>query len=295
MERAILFFDIDGTVLSEVTKEVPQSAIEAMEKARAEGHLLFINTGRTICSIPTEVRKFQFDGYLCGCGTYLTEHDEVLLKSSIEKQRGIELLRKAKECNLGVIAEGQEDCYFPGHISRFDRLESTRRYFASRGIGIEQSLESERFEYDKLFVYVDDKSDFDSFREYLGDDMEEIPAENYIEEMRKKRAERKGGRSGRRDDRRGDDDRREGKGRRRRQTDEDVLDMMREHRPGKRKSDKAFDKKSDKKSDKKFEKKGSDRKRSDKPEKKSKGLFGKERTFKKNDIDKKTGKAKKWK
>lgn len=42
MERAILFFDIDGTVLSEVTKEVPQSAIEAMEKARAEGHLLFI-------------------------------------------------------------------------------------------------------------------------------------------------------------------------------------------------------------------------------------------------------------
>jgi len=126
---------------------------------------------------------------------------------------------------------------------------------------------------------------------HLGDDMEEIPAENYIEEMRKKRAERKGGRSGRRDDRRGDDDRREGKGRRRRQTDEDVLDMMREHRPGKRKSDKAFDKKSDKK----FEKKGSDRKRSDKSEKKSKGLFGKERTFKKNDIDKKTGKAKKWK
>lgn len=46
---------------------------------------------------------------------------------------------------------------FSGHISRFDRLESTRRYFASRGIGIEQSLESERFEYDKLFVYVDDK------------------------------------------------------------------------------------------------------------------------------------------
>ena len=67
---------------------------------------------------------------------------------------------------------------------------------------------------------------------HLGDDMEEIPAENYIEEMRKKRAERKGGRSGRRDDRRGDDDRREGKGRRSRQTDEDVLDMMREHRPG---------------------------------------------------------------
>ena len=88
MERAILFFDIDGTVLSEVTKEVPQSAIEAMEKARAEGHLLFINTGRTICSIPTEVRKFQFDGYLCGCGTYLTEHDEVFFQGTYHDLTG---------------------------------------------------------------------------------------------------------------------------------------------------------------------------------------------------------------
>nr|WP_288741036.1 HAD family hydrolase [uncultured Mediterraneibacter sp.] len=174
MERAVLFFDIDGTVLSEVTKEVPQSAVEAMEKARAEGHLLFINTGRTICSIPPEVRRFQFDGYLCGCGTYLTEHDEVLLESSIEKQRGRDLLKKAKECNLGVIAEGQEDCYFSGVVSRFDRLESTRRYFAERGIGIEQSLERGDFVYDKLFVYADDKSDFESFRKYLGDDMEAL-------------------------------------------------------------------------------------------------------------------------
>ena len=114
MERAILFFDIDGTVLSEVTKEVPQSAIEAMEKARAEGHLLFINTGRTICSIPTEVRKFQFDGYLCGCGTYLTEHDEVLLKSSIEKQRGINCCEKQKNVILVLLQKDKRIVIFQG-------------------------------------------------------------------------------------------------------------------------------------------------------------------------------------
>ena len=174
MERSILFFDIDGTVLSEITKEVPQSAIDAMQKAREAGHLLFINTGRTICSIPVEVRKAKFDGFLCGCGTYLTEADEVLLESSIEKQRGKELIRKAFECNLGVLAEGTEDCYFPGHISRFDRLESTRRHFAGRGIGIEQSLENGDFVYDKLFIYTDDKSDFESFREFIKDDMEAL-------------------------------------------------------------------------------------------------------------------------
>ncbi len=157
---------------------------------------------------------------------------------------------------------------------------------------------------------------------HLGDDMEEIPAENYIEEMKKKRAERKGGRN----------DGREGGRRRRRHTDEDVLEMLR--RPGRRKSDRraegedaesfekrAYDKRSqkrdkdsDKRSDKKerdFDKR-SDRRRSDKnadreyervfdkkskkkSDKKSKGFFGKERTSKKYDLDKKTGKAKKWK
>jgi len=47
LDRAVLFFDIDGTVLSEITKEVPVSAINAMKAAQQAGHLLFINTGRT--------------------------------------------------------------------------------------------------------------------------------------------------------------------------------------------------------------------------------------------------------
>lgn len=104
MDRAVLFFDIDGTVLSEITKEVPVSAINAMKAAQQAGHLLFINTGRTICSIPPEIRRLKFDGYLCGCGTYLTYQDEVLFSSSIEKKRGREILKKATECNLEIVS-----------------------------------------------------------------------------------------------------------------------------------------------------------------------------------------------
>ena len=57
MGTKAIFFDIDGTVLSEITKEVPVSAINAMKAAQQAGHLLFINTGRTICSIPPEIRR----------------------------------------------------------------------------------------------------------------------------------------------------------------------------------------------------------------------------------------------
>ena len=41
----------------------------------------------------------------------------------IEKQRGIELLRKAKECNLGVIAEGQEQVSMEELVRQKEALE----------------------------------------------------------------------------------------------------------------------------------------------------------------------------
>ena len=46
-KRKALFFDIDGTLLSEVTKTVPESAKKALSLARSLGHLVFINTGRS--------------------------------------------------------------------------------------------------------------------------------------------------------------------------------------------------------------------------------------------------------
>ena len=39
MKKAALFFDIDGTILSEKTKEIPKSAIEALLAAQKKGHL----------------------------------------------------------------------------------------------------------------------------------------------------------------------------------------------------------------------------------------------------------------
>ena len=46
--RKILFFDIDGTLLSHRTLQIPESAKRAIRKAKENGHLIFINTGRTI-------------------------------------------------------------------------------------------------------------------------------------------------------------------------------------------------------------------------------------------------------
>lgn len=183
MERSVLFFDIDGTLLSEVTGEIPQSAINALREAKENGHLLFINTGRTICSIPAEIKRFPFDGFLCGCGTYLSYHDEVLFARSIPEKRGGEILDKIAQCNLGGVAEGPEDVYFPRRMSRFDGLERTRRYFHARGLGIEQYMEDKGFAYDKLLIYADEKSDLNGFLEFIAEDITPIDRGHRTYEM----------------------------------------------------------------------------------------------------------------
>ena len=50
MNKAALFFDVDGTLIDEQTKIVPESTLRALKQAEKNGHLVFINTGRTSCN-----------------------------------------------------------------------------------------------------------------------------------------------------------------------------------------------------------------------------------------------------
>ena len=42
MNRKLIFFDIDGTIAVEPTGEIPDSAKEAIKKAKENGHLVLL-------------------------------------------------------------------------------------------------------------------------------------------------------------------------------------------------------------------------------------------------------------
>ena len=46
MDKYALFFDIDGTLVSFETHQIPPSTILALTQAKANGHKVFIATGR---------------------------------------------------------------------------------------------------------------------------------------------------------------------------------------------------------------------------------------------------------
>ncbi len=71
MNRKILFFDLDGT-LWDRAENIPSSTREALARARRQGHLLFVNTGRTrVFALREALRTLEVDGLVTGCGTRL--------------------------------------------------------------------------------------------------------------------------------------------------------------------------------------------------------------------------------
>lgn len=177
MKQSALFFDIDGTILSEITGRIPESALQSLKKAKENGHLVFINTGRTWCNLPEEVKRAPFDGYLCGCGTYLLYHGEVLLTKSIERERGCSILRKMEECRIEGICEAVKDIYIPKHTTRFPELERYKVSFRKHGLGEKRFLEEKDFIYDKIFAYTDEESKTQEFWDDIAEDMEVIDRE----------------------------------------------------------------------------------------------------------------------
>lgn len=187
MKKSVLFFDIDGTLISDITNQIPESTIHAMRQAKKNGHLLFVNTGRTLCSLRRELNQIEFEGFLCGCGTYLTYRDEVLFQSSIEQKRGREIIDKMLSCRMEGVMEGTQDNYLPRKRSRFSLLEEQRKYFDKYlGVGRNQYIEDGDFVYDKMFVYGDEQSDQDTFFDFISCDLDVVVrGENMYEIIQK--------------------------------------------------------------------------------------------------------------
>ena len=59
-----IFFDVDGTLLSFRTHRVPDSAVEALQRAREKGVKLFIASGRRKADIDQAHLPDVFDGYV---------------------------------------------------------------------------------------------------------------------------------------------------------------------------------------------------------------------------------------
>lgn len=81
-DRKIVFLDVDGTITN-YSNDVPQSAKDAIRAARANGHRVYMCTGRSKAENPPEITEIGFDGMIGGNGSYVESDGEVVMHQLI--------------------------------------------------------------------------------------------------------------------------------------------------------------------------------------------------------------------
>ena len=84
MVKAI-FFDIDGTLVSFKTHQVPKSTFDALCKLKEQGIKLFIATGRGKDGLDV-LNDFPFDGYITLNGQYCYNSKQLIYENTIQKE-----------------------------------------------------------------------------------------------------------------------------------------------------------------------------------------------------------------
>ncbi|KXT74692.1 Hydrolase (HAD superfamily) [Streptococcus sp. DD10] len=80
--KKIIFLDVDGTIV-DYDNHLPESAVTAIRRAREQGHLVYVCTGRSKAEMPEEIWEIGFDGMIGGNGSYVEHQDQVLFHQVI--------------------------------------------------------------------------------------------------------------------------------------------------------------------------------------------------------------------
>ena len=110
MRKYALFFDIDGTLVSFNTHQIPPSTILALTQAKANGHKVFIATGRPPLII-TNLGAIEhlIDGYVTINGALCFIGDEVVRCREIAPDEVQTVVGDALDNDYGLIVIGEND------------------------------------------------------------------------------------------------------------------------------------------------------------------------------------------
>ena len=119
-----LFFDIDGTLVSFSTHEIPPSTILALTQAKANGHHVYIATGRPPIII-TNLGAIEhlIDGYITTNGALCYVGKEIVACQPIPKSDVLTVIEDSKAKGYSLIVVGQQD------VAVLDPTGDVRRIF----------------------------------------------------------------------------------------------------------------------------------------------------------------------
>lgn len=154
----IVFFDLDGTLISDDGAYIiPESAINAIHKAQANGHLMYVDTGRTIMNIEQRLLDIGFDGYICGCGMYIECGKEVIFQHKLPQKLCDSVAELIYECDMTPMYEHSKSFFTDKRCRSFEGFMKLKRRFENQGKNLSPDVSDDNFAFDKLLAWYDEK------------------------------------------------------------------------------------------------------------------------------------------
>ena len=178
----IIFFDIDGTLISGGSSLMSESTKDAIRTARANGHICMINTGRTKRLVGEDITgQVEFDGLLLGCGTEIEYRGKRLMHKTFTLEESQAILDAMKKYHVDAILEGSREDYAPRGEEVFTQ--------AFRDMAAE--IEERKYDryanalgnFDKLYAYAQSPEGMESMKRDLAGILDFIDREHGYHEL----------------------------------------------------------------------------------------------------------------
>ncbi len=120
MNTKYIFFDIDGTLLSH-TYGISKGTLDTLERLRANGHKIFICTGRSKAYVDDYIRRMPFDGFIYGAGAHVMVGKKTLYMSILPREEIEKMMEFFKAYNISFILEGPNYAFHDEAALKFFR------------------------------------------------------------------------------------------------------------------------------------------------------------------------------
>lgn len=128
------FLDIDGTIYD--GNRIAQEVTDAILRARAAGHKVFLNTARAYIGLPREAFAFPVDGFVCAFGLEVFVDGKFLHRRFLPKETVLAAAKYAFDNHTPLYFEGEtrldlnrrwESSFHPKNLAEFEQMLGDRR------------------------------------------------------------------------------------------------------------------------------------------------------------------------
>ena len=118
----ILFVDIGGTLI-DYSNKLPHSAVAAVRAARANGHKVYLSTGRSIAEVTQELWNIGVDGLIGAQGAYVESQQQVVYHRGLSGEETRQIVDWLQSRGCEFYLESNNGLYAsPGYEKEGDAL-----------------------------------------------------------------------------------------------------------------------------------------------------------------------------